>query len=1017
MTQTLLGRDVALRTLRAGLDAALSGRGTVAAISGEAGIGKSALASAIATEAEERGAIVTWGRAWEFADAPPYFPVWPCLRALGIDAALSHEKHDESQAFQLWENVVGSLARAATTAPAVWIIEDLHAADLGTLDLLTFLAHPLRAMRVLVLGTVRSKDPRLTSRVQQRLTRMARDGLDVRLEPLSEEDVARLAEQTIGEALSPGTVKRLAEHTGGNPLFVVECARAFRVGGRIEGSLRSLSPTVRQVVLDRVALLPEAAQEALSCGAILGREFSAASVARMKSSLPARIIDTLSPALRAGLIEELGPGHFTFAHALTRDAIDDTLGAEERTSLHARAEAALASMDDTADVLVERARHALGALRVGDEATTLAVAERATRLLEREGAVDRAFDLHARTSEARALGLLPPATEDTKLHIASVAHAAGRADACIRLCEEVVASARASGSAELLARAALLRATDVRIGFVDGAIVSLLEEARAAVADRFPTLACRLLARLATAKIPAPDPSGPILLARAAIRDAKETNDDDAILEVLEMTGWVLGYAPVESRIDVSTELLERAIRANDLPRVLMAHTRVALDHMEAGDFGALERDVETLLALSDEMGHPRHRWRALLLASTLATTRGAFAESDRFVTEATELAALNDDPGVNLSLALHDVLRRRLRRSDPGQDAALTRLEAAVRDAPHAAVMLAAMRSAVAARMGDLDETRRQLAILGSRGPMFFGQRAFVAWLAESYALGGSDDERRAVREVLAAFGSGGEIIVGEGPFSYEGTTTRLLGLLDASLGDLPSAEQHLREARRLAIERKQAPWVARTSYELAKILRLGGKEAEACALDKVGLDATEPTAASAGPLRMARDGEGWRIEHAGSVARVKDSRGMRLLARLVERPGEEIHVLVLASDDTTSLPESNAGDVLDERARKAYRQRIADLEEDIAEAHAHADTGRLAKLERERDALRAEIGRATARGGKARQAASATERARINVQKRLKDAVARIAEADEGLGRFFERTVCTGTFCSFRP
>jgi hypothetical protein len=151
--------------------------------------------------------------------------------------------------------------------------------------------------------------------------------------------------------------------------------------------------------------------------------------------------------------------------------------------------------------------------------------------------------------------------------------------------------------------------------------------------------------------------------------------------------------------------------------------------------------------------------------------------------------------------------------------------------------------------------------------------------------------------------------VVVGEGPFAYEGTTARLLGLLDASLGDLASAEQHLREARRLAIERKHPPWIAQTSYELAKILRLGGNEGEARALGATGVDATEPSAARAGPLLMERDSEGWHIEHGGTSARVKDSRGMRLLARLVERPGEEIHVLVLASDDTISLPESNGG------------------------------------------------------------------------------------------------------------
>jgi hypothetical protein len=237
--------------------------------------------------------------------------------------------------------------------------------------------------------------------------------------------------------------------------------------------------------------------------------------------------------------------------------------------------------------------------------------ERATKLLEREGAVDRAFELHARTNEARSTGLLPPATADTKLHVARIAYAAGRPDACRRLCEEVVTSARGTGDAELLVRAALLAATDVRIGFVDRTIVSLLEEANRKIADRSPKLACRVLTRLATALVPAADPSGPVQMARDAVHHAKETNDDAVALEVLDTAGWALGYAPAEERVGMWTDFLDRALRANDLPRAITAYTRLALVHMESGDFDAFERDTETLLVLSDEIGHPRHRCRA----------------------------------------------------------------------------------------------------------------------------------------------------------------------------------------------------------------------------------------------------------------------------------------------------------------------------------------------------------------------------------------------------------------------
>src|SRR5215813_14058942 len=111
---SLYGRERDLDALRAALDDAFLGRGRLALVSGDAGIGKSALASAVAGEAEKRGASVTWGRAWEFADAPPWFPLWPCFRTLGIAFA---DTHDDASAFRLWESVAVALAKS--TGPFV----------------------------------------------------------------------------------------------------------------------------------------------------------------------------------------------------------------------------------------------------------------------------------------------------------------------------------------------------------------------------------------------------------------------------------------------------------------------------------------------------------------------------------------------------------------------------------------------------------------------------------------------------------------------------------------------------------------------------------------------------------------------------------------------------------------------------------------------------------------------------------------------------------------------------------
>jgi hypothetical protein len=1030
MDRTLYGREEALGLLRDALAQAAAGRGRLALVSGEPGIGKSALASVIARDAEAVGAVVTWGRAWEFAEAPPYFPVMPCLRAL--------ELSPRQDAFQLWESVASALA--ACDGFPVWIIEDLHAADLGTLDLLTFLAHPLRSMRVLVVATARDKDPRLTERMSQRLTRMSREGLDVRLPSLGQRDVAAVIETTIGRPVPSDLVRRIIDLTSGNPLFVVECARVFKTAGGVEGTLGSLPPSVRQVVRDRVAPLPIGTREALACGAVLGREFSAATIAHMQGSLPARVIDTLLAALRAGIVVELRPGLFAFSHAIVRDAVEDAISPDDLAGLHGRADAALSALVETPDVLGERARHALAALRGEQPAaapsdspaqSALALTARAVEILEREQAFDRLFELLQRVDEARSAGLLPPPSADEHLSFARVAREAGRSDVMRRICQAVVTKARAARDGDTFARAALLHASEVRPGVVDRSERGLLEEALRLVESG--ALACRVLARLATAIQPTHDQAVPIAMIRDAIENARALGDDAALLDVLENAPWGLYCAPLDERIACARELIDRAARAQDVARMLLGHWSLAFCYLEASDFGTFDHHVATMLAIAD---HPRHRWRPLLLASMRALMIGNFVEADRHFTEVVELAALVDDRSFAVSVALHDLMRKRLQRRDDEVRAALPVAERLMSDFIEAPVQAAAVRASCAAFAGDIAATRAALAVIGGQTAMITSDPTTLALLAHAYAVAGCDDDRRSVRTALSKAESI-EVAADVVAFVYEGTVPRLLGLLDSALGDVASGEERMRKAHALATSRGHAPWVAQTAFELATILdRLGQRDdarvfaAQAGSIARdlgmPGLEADASRLAGAppvprrdepAPLQMMKQGATWRLDWGDRRATVKDSRGMQLLARLVAQPNDEIHVLSLANDTEERLTESNAGELVDERALSAYRERLAELDDELAIAERHADRGSMTRLQNERESLVAELTRALGLGGRARIAASVTERARVNVQRRLKDAIARVAEQDEPLAKHLGRSVRTGTFCCFRP
>jgi tetratricopeptide (TPR) repeat protein len=185
------------------------------------------------------------------------------------------------------------------------------------------------------------------------------------------------------------------------------------------------------------------------------------------------------------------------------------------------------------------------------------------------------------------------------------------------------------------------------------------------------------------------------------------------------------------------------------------------------------------------------------------------------------------------------------------------------------------------------------------------------------------------------------------------------------------------------------------------------------------------------AGVNVFRREGDYWSVIFDGHTVRVRDLKGMRYLARLLADPGREYHVLDLVaaeaghgrqvhSSPAGNLPRSalgDAGEMLDARAKDAYRRRLAEIEDDIEQARAIGDAERAAQADTERDFLVRELARAFGLGGRDRPAASASERARAGVTRAVRQAMARISEHHPQLGEHLSRTIRTGTYCAYLP
>lgn len=178
-------------------------------------------------------------------------------------------------------------------------------------------------------------------------------------------------------------------------------------------------------------------------------------------------------------------------------------------------------------------------------------------------------------------------------------------------------------------------------------------------------------------------------------------------------------------------------------------------------------------------------------------------------------------------------------------------------------------------------------------------------------------------------------------------------------------------------------------------------------------------------------REGDYWSVIYEGHTVRLRDLKGMRYLARLLADPGREYHVLDLVAaeagsvaqvdnNQAASVPRSalgDAGEILDARAKDAYRRRLDEIDDDIEQARAIGDAERAAQAEDERDFLVRELARAFGLGGRDRRAASASERARVGVTRAVRQAIARIGGHDPQLGEHLSRTIRTGTYCAYSP
>jgi tetratricopeptide (TPR) repeat protein len=1054
MNSRLYGRAAELRAVSEGLEETRSGSSRTFALVGEPGIGKTRLAADIARHSSSVGFTAGWGRSWEAGGAPPYW-LWrslfeslsarpasrdsgPLSLLWGRGAAGEVGALDPEQVrFELYEAVVSTLRDLSAQAPLLCILDDLHAADLPSLELTVFISRHLRTSRILWLLTWRDADAEREPR-RDIIARIAREATAMPLRRLSEEETGQLIDE-VSLAPTSGLRDALYRATAGNPLFLVETLLCIRARGRaplpVELAHLPLAQGVAAVVRERVALLSDDAQCALHSASILGREVALDRWASAADSSADLLRPRAAEIVAAGILFQSGVGRWMFSHELVREAIvrgvpDDLLLAAHRRvalSLDGRIQAGERALAG------ERIHHGLLAAGTIEPRVLIDWASTASEEARAQCAYEDALAILERT--LAVLG--PSARRDASLLLALGRAKADLGDlpAARAAFRGAIELARASGDSRMRARAVLAYGARYVLGDIQGELIEWIDEASAALGDRDGDLKARLLARKAAALTPAARPEEALAMAREAVQMAAASGDDGAELEVAVAAGSAFGdFAHPHERIPVNQTLIRLAREHRDRALELRGLSRLVTDYLEAGDFTRADALLPERDALARTLRLPRFGWMEPLFRSMRAMAGGDLRLCDDAVAEADARARTASDANAIRAVAVHRTWLLLLQDDVEGLKAHRPNVLGALRSMPP--VLPSIVRAILSFRSGELDEAHREIETLDPALP--HGAVNAMATLAEVVAEIGRRDLAATLLCRLTphadTYAAWGLFALTCGP-----PVAASLGLLLASLGDRAGAlakfdwaverttadgAQALLVWTRYWYGRALSRWLgepARAKEMLettsAEASELGmGRLAQRCreTLESVDSSTTVP----ASPWRMRPQGDTWVIESAGRRFLVPNLRGMRMLARLIANSDVEIHALDLVSDSFPgTLDKGDAGELLDSKARLEYRRRVSELNQAIEEAEMRADIEAAAQACSEREALARELARAVGLHGRTRRGGAAAERARVSAQRRIRQAIRRIGEADQDLGAHLDRTIRTGTFCVYLP
>ena len=974
----------------------------------------------------------------------------------------------EAARFRLFDSVTTLLRRVAVRRPVLIVLDDLQMADTPSLLLLRFVAALIDSDPILIIATYRDIDPALVGALAETVTELMRGRAVSRLvlTGIAEGDVPRFVEAVTGVLPRDQLVRLVYQETEGNPLFLEEVSRVLLEEGTLTASVgveKARVPvprSVRDVISRRLRPFSDESVRVLRVASVLGREFDLDVLSGVAGKPTRAVLELMQAPLEEQLLTEVpeSRGRLRFRHVIIRECLYDEIPRAQRQQLHRTALRVLESLnrDDIDQQVSQLAHHAYDGAgdqaqwaeaitysrRAGDRALALLAYEEAVRLQRQ--ALDsleqsRVGDLLLRCELVLALGDAQARAGDE----------AGSKATFLQGAE----LARGLGRIDHLAHAALGYAGRHAWGRAgaDTQLVPLLEAAVAAVGDVDSALRSRLLARLAGALRDAPGRQPRESYAEEAVAIARRIEDPVTLGYALDgLFGATYRPDNAEERRDIGAEIVRLGKAAGDREMEIWGHLDRLVTHFELGELQLVRDEIAVVRGVAGELRQPEMRWLAGGTAAALALTEGRLRDAES-LTAATFDAGQRSRSSDAVSAYTGQMFQ--LRR----EQGRLSEVEHLVQRAARDLTWYPVFRCMLAALHLDLgrdSQARVEFKALSAAGfdnVPFDNYWVFnMSLLAELAHALGDETAAAALYERLRPYAMSAAYAP---PEACLGSVSRPLGLLAETLGRYDAAVRHFDDGLAHNGRMGARPWVAHTQHEYALLLlehcdpseherarmmlsealstceQIGmpvlASKVKALLADVPGhrVVASEP-APVAERGTIALEGEYWTVTYAGHTARLRNSKGMHILARLMSTPGRPHPSLDLerigeTGDDSTAraVAASDAGEMLDDEARRAYRARIAQLRTAIDEAQTAGAADRAGALREELDFITRELSRGLGIGGRARRSGSAAERARINVTRAVKAAMLRLRDADPDLAAHFSATLHTGTVCVYTP